>query len=74
MDDVGPFDDFDEAFGAIMDKDTIDFSLIDYVVTSTLPLEQTLALCANHVAEGRPIMFNGKRYSLNSGRLLHFDT
>jgi len=73
-DDAGPFDDFDEAIGAILDKETIDVSLIDYVVTSALPLDQTLSICAKHVSEGRIIVINGKRYLLKSGRLLHSDT
>ena len=29
-DDAGPFDDFEEAFGCIMDKDSIEVDLIDY--------------------------------------------
>ena len=74
VDDAGPFDDFDEAFGAIVDKDTIDVSLIDYVVTSALPPEQCLALCAKHVTEGWTIMIKGKRYLLKSGSLLNFET
>lgn len=72
-DDAGPFDDFDEAIGAILDKETIDVSLIDYVVTSALPLDQTLAICAKHVVEGRTIVINTKRYLLKSGILSHFD-
>ena len=63
-DDAGPFADFEDAFGCIMDKNTIDVSLIDYEVTSTLPLEQTLSLCVNHVAEGRTITINGRCYLL----------
>lgn len=74
VDDPGPFDDLDKAFGAILDKDTIDVCLIDYVVTSALPPEQCLALCAKHVTEGRTITINGKRYLLKSGSLLHFET
>ena len=63
-DDAGPFADFEDAFGCIMDKDTIDVSLLDYDVASTLPLEQTLSLCVNHVAEGRTITINGRCYLL----------
>lgn len=68
-DDAGPFDVFEEAFGCIMDKDTIDVSQLDYDVTSTLPLDQTLAICAQHVAEGRNITINGKTYTLLAGKL-----
>lgn len=71
--DAGPFDDFDEAIGAILDKETIEVGLIDYDVTSTLPLDRTLAICAKHVAEGRTILINRKRYLLKSGILSHFD-
>jgi hypothetical protein len=70
-DDAGPFDDFDEAFGAILDKETIDVSLIDYVVTSALPLDQTLAICAKHVSEGRSITINNRPYLLSRGRLVN---
>jgi hypothetical protein len=68
-DDAGPFADFEDAFGCIMDKNTIDVSLIDYEVTSTLPLEQTLRLCVNHVAEGRTITIHGRCYLLKEGML-----
>jgi hypothetical protein len=57
-DDAGPFDDFEEAFGAIMNKGTIDVSQVDYSVISALPQEDTIRLCANHVAEGRTIAIN----------------
>jgi hypothetical protein len=63
-DDAGPFDTFDEAFACILDKSTIDVSLIHYEITSTLPLEQTLSICVNHVAEGRTIIINGRCYLL----------
>lgn len=69
MDDAGPFDVFEEAFGCIMDKDTIDVSQVDYVVSSTLPLDQTLEICAQHVAEGRNITINDKKYILLEGKL-----
>ena len=69
-DDAGPFADFEDAFGCIMDKDTIDVSLLDYDVASTLPLEQTLSLCVNHVAEGRSITINDKKYTLKEGKLV----
>ena len=69
-DDAGPFDDFEDAFGCIMDKDTIDVSLLDYDVASTLHLEQTLSLCVNHVAEGRSITINDKKYTLKEGKLV----
>ena len=69
VDDAGPFDVFEEAFGCIMDKDTIDVSQVDYVVSSTLPLDQTLEICAQHVAEGRNITINGKTYTLLAGKL-----
>jgi hypothetical protein len=68
-DDAGPFADFEDAFGCIVDKNTIDVSLIDYEVTSTLPLEQTLRLCVNHVAEGRTITINGRCNLLKEGML-----
>lgn len=68
-DDAGPFDDFDEAFGAILDKDTIDVSLIDYSVISALPQEDTIRLCANHVAEGRTIAINQTIYLMKDGKL-----
>jgi hypothetical protein len=68
-DDAGPFDDFEDAFGCIHDKDTIDVSQVDYVVSSTLPLDQTLVICAQHVAEGRNITINDKKYILLEGKL-----
>jgi hypothetical protein len=68
-DDAGPFDDFEDAFGCILDKDTIDVSQVDYVVSSTLPLDQTLVICAQHVAEGRNITINDKKYILLEGKL-----
>ena len=68
-DDAGPFDDFEDALGCIHDKDTIDVSQVDYVVSSTLPLDQTLEICAQHVAEGRNITINDKKYILLEGKL-----
>jgi hypothetical protein len=68
-DDAGPFDTFEEAFACILDKSNIDVSLVDYQVASALPLEQTLSICINHVAEGRSITINGRCYLLNGGRL-----
>jgi hypothetical protein len=68
-DDAGPFDDFEDAFGCIHDKDTIDVSQVDYVVSSKLPLDQTLEICAQHVAKGRNITINGKTYTLLAGKL-----
>ena len=68
-DDAGPFDDFEDAFGCIMDKNTIDVSQVDYDVTSTLPLDQTLAICARHVAEARNISINDLNYTLLDGNL-----
>ena len=68
-DDAGPFDDFEEAFGAIMDRDTVDVSLVDYNVTSEFPLDETLRLCANHVAEGRTIVINRAIYLMKNGKL-----
>lgn len=68
-DDAGPFDDFEDAFGCILDKDTIEVDLIDYRVESNLPLDTTLKLCVNHVAEGKSIQINGKRYQLNGATL-----
>ena len=69
-DDAGPFDDFEEAFGCIMDKNTIDVSQVDYDVTSTLPLDQTQAICARHVAEGKIIIINDRKYILKEGKLV----
>ena len=69
-DDAGPFDDFEDAFGCIMDKGTIDVSLLDYDVACNLPLDQTLAICAQHVAEGRSITINDKKYTLLEGELV----
>jgi hypothetical protein len=69
-DDAGPFDDFEDAFGCIIDKNTIDVSLLDYDVASTLPLDQTLAICVNHVAEGRSITINDKKYTIKEGKLV----
>ena len=68
-DDAGPFDTFEEAFACILDKSSIDVGLVDYQVTSDLPLEQTLSVCVNHVAEGRTITINGRCYLLKGGRL-----
>ena len=68
-DDAGPFVDFEDALGCIHDKDTIDVSQVDYVVSSTLPLNQTLEICAQHVAEGRNITINDKKYILLEGKL-----
>jgi hypothetical protein len=68
-DDAGPFDTFEEAFACTLDKSVIDVSMVDYKVTSVLPLEQTLSICDNHVAEGRNITINGRSYSLNDGVL-----
>ena len=68
-DDAGPFDTFEEAFACILDKTNIDVSLVDYQVTSALPLEQTLSICVNHVAEGRTITINGRCYLLKEGML-----
>ena len=68
-DDAGPFDIFDDAFACILDKSSIDVGLVDYQVTSVLPLEQTLSICVNHVAEGRNIAINGRCYLLKEGRL-----
>lgn len=53
-----------------MDKDTIDVSQVDYDVVSTLPLDQTLAICAQHVTEGRNIAINDKKYILLNGKLV----
>ncbi len=69
-DDAGPFDDFEEAFGCIMDKDSIEVDLIDYRVESSLPLETTLELCLKHVAEGHTIQINGQKYLLNGESLM----
>jgi hypothetical protein len=69
-DDAGPFNDFEDAFGCIMDKNTIDVSLVDYDVTSALPLDQTLAICARHVAEGKIIIINDRQYTLKEGKLV----
>jgi hypothetical protein len=68
-DDAGPFDTFEEAFACILDKSSIDVGLVDYQVTSDLPLEQTLSVCVNHVAEGRTITINGRCYLLKEGML-----
>ena len=69
-DDAGPFDDFEDAFGCIMDKNTIDVSQVAYDVTSTLPLDQTLAICARHVAEGKIIIINDRKYTLKEEKLV----
>lgn len=68
-DDAGPFDTFNEAFACILDKDAIEIELIDYRVESTLPIGQTLELCAMHVAEGHTININGQNYNLRGGQL-----
>jgi hypothetical protein len=68
-DDAGPFDTLEEAFACILDKSIIDVGLVDHQVTSALPLEQTLSICVNHVAEGRSIAINGRCYLLKGGRL-----
>lgn len=68
-DDAGPFDDFEDALGCIHDKDTIDVSQVNYVVSSTLPLDQTLEICAQHVAKGRYITINDGKYILLEGKL-----
>ena len=69
-DDAGPFDDFEDAFGCIMDKNTIDVSQVDYDVASALPLDQTLAICARHVAEGKIIIINDRKYTLKEEKLV----
>ena len=68
-DDAGHFDTLEEAFACILDKSIIDVGLVDYQVTSALPLEQTLSICVNHVAEGRIITINGRCYLLKEGML-----
>jgi hypothetical protein len=52
-----------------MDRDTIDVSLVDYNVTSEIPLDETLRFCANHVAEGRTIVINQAIYLMKDGKL-----
>lgn len=66
-DDAGSFDDFEDAFGRIMDKNAIDVSLLDYDVASTLPLDQTLAIRVRHVAEEKVIIINDRKYILKEG-------
>jgi hypothetical protein len=68
-DDAGPFDTFEEAFACILDKDTIEVELIDYRVETNLPLELILKLCTNHVANGRMIQINGKKYLFDGAML-----
>ena len=53
-----------------MDKNTIDVSQVDYDVASALPLDQTLAICARHVAEGKIIIINDRKYTLKEEKLV----